>query len=107
MSRTYELASTYSEDAYNVDPQNALLWRHAERRLDAECLRDAMLMSSGQLDLKPPTGSVVATVGDGAVGVGPQYMRINENLFINATGAYRSVYLPAIREVEPDALRAV
>ncbi len=31
-------------------------------------------------------------------------MRINENPFISAAGFNRSVYLPVIREVEPDAM---
>ena len=31
-----------------------------KRRLDAECIRDALLAASGQLQLIPPTGSPVA-----------------------------------------------
>lgn len=104
LSRTYQLASTYSEADFAADPQNALCWRHTPLRLDAECLRDAMLMSSGQLDLKPPAGSLVALAGDGAIGIGAPYMRINEPQFINAAGIYRSVYLPAIRDLEPDSM---
>ena len=104
MSRTYQLSSAYSDEDFNEDPQNALCWRHSILRLDAECMRDAMLMSSGELDLKPPTGSMVAVVGDGAIAAGPQYMRINDLQFINATSGNRSVYLPAVRDLEPDVM---
>ncbi len=104
LSRTYQLASTYNEDDFTADPQNAWCWRHSPLRLDAESLRDEILMTTGQLDLRPPMGSLVAQVGDGAIGTGPAYMRINENQFINAAGVNRSVYLPALRDLEPDSM---
>ncbi|HVT83391.1 MAG TPA: DUF1553 domain-containing protein, partial [Phycisphaerae bacterium] len=104
MSRTYQLASTYSEEGFAADPQNALNWRHSPLRLDAECLRDAMLATTGQLDLTPPVGSIVARAGDGSISGGPPFMRINENQFVNAVGLNRSVFLPAVRDIEPDSL---
>ncbi len=39
------------EIAAKVDPSNRLLWRFSPRRLDAEQVRDAMLLASGELDL--------------------------------------------------------
>ncbi len=105
LSHTYQLASTYDENDYGVDPQNTLLWRHSKRRLNAECIRDAMLVSSGQLNLKPLVGSMVAIAGDGAIGAGAAYDRINEEQFVGATGNYRSVYLPVVRDVVPDSLQ--
>jgi hypothetical protein len=104
LSRTYQLAGTYDEADYAADPQNTLLWRHSKRRLNAECIRDAMLASSGQLNLKPPLGSMVASAGEGSIGAGPAYDRINEEQFVGATGNNRSVYLPAVRDVVPDSL---
>ncbi len=104
LSRTYQLASTYDETSFNADPQNALCWRHNPPRLDAECLRDAILTTAGVLDLKPPVGSMVALAGDGAIAVGPGYMRINDVQFTNAAGVNRSVYLPALRDLEPDSM---
>lgn len=104
LSRAYQLASSYDETDYGADPQNALIWRHSKRRLTAECIRDAMLASSGQLNLKPPVGSAVAVAGDGQIGSGPAYARINETLFADATNFYRSVYLPVARDEIPDSL---
>jgi len=104
LSRTYQLASTHDEANFATDPGNALLWRHAKRRLDAECIRDAMLAASGQLDLAPPLGSVVARAGDGVIGSTGGFVRINEDSLLNATATYRSVYLPIARDLLPDAL---
>ena len=44
--------SVMLERAMLKDPTNRLLWRANGRRLDAEQIRDAVLMVSGQLDLK-------------------------------------------------------
>jgi hypothetical protein len=35
-----------------MDANNRLLWRFSPRRLDAECIRDAMLVSAGRLNRK-------------------------------------------------------
>jgi hypothetical protein len=104
LSHAYQLASTYDETDYTADPQNELIWRHSKRRLNAECIRDAMLVSSGQLNLAPPLGSSVAIAGNGTIGGGPVFDRINEETFVTATSIYRSVYLPVIRNEVPDSL---
>jgi uncharacterized protein DUF1553/uncharacterized protein DUF1549/cytochrome c len=51
LSRTYQQASAARADLATVDPDNRLLGRMNRRRLDAEALRDAMLLAAGQLDL--------------------------------------------------------
>jgi len=38
--------------AHRVDPENRLLWRMRRHRLEAEALRDAMLVVSGELNLR-------------------------------------------------------
>ncbi len=53
LSATYRQSAFHSEaDRYaEIDPQNTLLWRWSIRRVDAEQIRDAMLATSGELDL--------------------------------------------------------
>ena len=49
-SRAYRQSSRPSEQAGKVDGDNRLLWRKSPVRLDAESLRDAMLVISGLLN---------------------------------------------------------
>ncbi len=44
--------TTRKDQAARIDTDNRLLWRMNRIRLDAECVRDAMLSISGQLDLR-------------------------------------------------------
>lgn len=53
-SKTYRLSSPYYAEAQRIDPGNRFYWRHDRRRLDAESIRDAMLMVGGGLDLAIP-----------------------------------------------------
>ncbi len=105
LSHAYQLSSEYQPAAFAADPENTLLWRASKRRLDAECIRDAMLSASGQLDLARPIGSLIARSGDEMVG-GPRFTSISEEQLINSGGmfTYRSIYLPIARDVPPDAL---
>jgi hypothetical protein len=52
MSKTFQQSSAMHEVAYKADSNARLLWRFPPRRLEAEAVRDAMLVTSGQLDLK-------------------------------------------------------
>jgi cytochrome c553 len=99
LSRTYQLASRHDSAATEIDPDNRLLWRASPRRLDAEAIRDAMLAASGQLDLKPLHGSVVASIGDGYIGRG-----LRPEAFTEAESNKRSVYLPVVRNFVPALL---
>jgi hypothetical protein len=107
MSHAYQLSSDYNPANFPADPENALQWRMSKRRLDAECIRDAILSASQQLDLSPPVGSLLAQSGDGPIG-GPRFRAggISEEQLVNSGGAtmVRSVYLPIARDVPPDAL---
>ncbi len=105
LSRTYRMSSAFDEKNFAADPENALVWRMSKKRLDAECLRDAMLSVAGTLDLKAPTGSLIAKAGDGPIARrGPRRGGVGEEAIIEAGGNQRSVYLPVARDVLPDAL---
>jgi hypothetical protein len=98
LSRAYQLSSHRDPASYEVDPDNALVWRQTRRRLDAEAVRDSILAVSGQLETKPPVGSVVARMGDGPTGFAR--FRFGEA----GPSRSRSVYLPVIRDQVPEPL---
>jgi hypothetical protein len=52
-SETYQMASAFNDNA-NVekDPQNLYLWRYRIQRLDAESVRDGILVASGAINRK-------------------------------------------------------
>ena len=50
LSATYALSSAGSDRNAGLDPDNRLYWRADRRRLDAEALRDSLLLVSGKLD---------------------------------------------------------
>ena len=50
LSSVYRQSSDYREDAYKADPENKLLAVFPRRRLDAEEIRDSLLLASGKLD---------------------------------------------------------
>jgi hypothetical protein len=96
LSRTYQLSSARRpvdpqsaiRNPRSPDPENRLLARQNRRRLDAECLRDAILAVSGQLDL---------TAG------GPSIRDKTPSEYGYAFDMRRrSVYLPVFRNNLPD-----
>lgn len=107
MSHAYQLAATHDAKNFEADPENTLVWRMTPRRLDAECIRDAMLAVSGGLNIEAPVGSAVAQYGDGMIGGYPiKSLRapLSDEPFLTAGGDMRSVYLPVPRNAVPDAL---
>jgi hypothetical protein len=98
LSRTYQLSSAYNATAAEADPDNTLLWRHSVRRLEGESIRDAMLAVSGKLNLTPPIGSPVTKSGNIEVKNG------NDREFAKFQNTHRSVYLPMVRNAEPEML---
>ena len=57
LTRTFQLAVVPTAKAREMDPDNRLLTRSHVRRLEAESIRDAMLLASGSLDRTPLGGS--------------------------------------------------
>jgi hypothetical protein len=104
LSHAYQLASTHDPKNFAADPEDTLVWRMSPRRLDAECVRDAMLAASNSLDLSPPIGSLIAVAGNTVVGGRRRFASLSEDTIISAGGDKRSIYLPIAREVIPDAL---
>ncbi len=103
LSRTYRLAATHDDKNFAADPENALLWRHNPRRLDAESIRDAMMSAAGTLELSRPAASLIGRAGDGPLG-GPRRTRLSEDNVAKANDNHRSTYLAVARNVEPEVL---
>jgi hypothetical protein len=101
LSNTYQQAATFDRAKYNVDPDNHLLWRMNQRRLEAEAIRDAMLAASGKLDPRSPIGSPALDLPPIEVRVA----RINPGEILSNMN-YRSVYLPIFRNAVPEVLEA-
>jgi hypothetical protein len=105
LSRTYRLSSQYSDEQFQADPENELLWRHSPRRLDAEAIRDSMLTAAGTLDLNRPEASAIGRAGDGPLG-GNRRSTLTEDKVIKSNSLVRSVYLATGRNAEPEFLAA-
>jgi hypothetical protein len=92
LSHAYQLASSDDRRARALDPENRLLWRMNRRRLDAECIRDTILVTSGQL---------VEDMG------GPSFPAdLASDYGFQQTGRRRSVYAPVFRNALPDLFEA-
>ena len=50
LSSVYQLSTADNPEAFAKDSGNRLYWRAEKKRLDAEQLRDGVLMTSGNLD---------------------------------------------------------
>jgi hypothetical protein len=66
-SAVYRQSSRHNEDYARLDGDNQLLWRMNRLRLDAECVRDAVLAVSGKIDRKmggPSVKQFIQTPGN-------------------------------------------
>lgn len=99
LSRTWQLATQHNHENFNVDPDNQFLWRMNRRRLEAEAVRDAMLVVSGNLDSQRPLGTLLREVGEGNVG-----QNVFEPVIRAIESNHRSVFLPRVRGVLPEML---
>ncbi|MFL5243334.1 MAG: PSD1 and planctomycete cytochrome C domain-containing protein [Gemmataceae bacterium] len=70
LSSTYRMASQGSAKEQEADPQNKLLHRMPIQRLEAECMRDAILAVSGRLDKKLYGPSVTPYLTEFMIGRG-------------------------------------
>jgi len=100
LSRAYRESSAHSAEAHAADPENRLLWRMNRQRLDAEALRDAMLVVSERLH-PSPGGSALAL--EFPENVGNIHAPDNPPSFSfkkwRPEQAYqRTIYLPVVRD---------
>ncbi|HEX7446001.1 MAG TPA: DUF1553 domain-containing protein, partial [Pirellulales bacterium] len=91
LSRTYRLSAEADAAARAADPENRLLAHAARRRLDAECLRDAMLAVSDRLE-PCPGGKTLKP------GVTADYGYLHDRQF-------RSVFVPVLRNALPEVFK--
>ncbi len=102
LSRTYQLASVNESNSLIVDPENRWIWKHSQRRLDAEEIRDAILATSKNLvhgpALEAPSHElpVIELPNNGDVANG--LLQFANNL------KRRSLYLPLVRGIVPVSL---
>ncbi len=83
LSSTYRQSSEPCDAGISADPENRLLWRGNRKRLEAECLRDAMLAVAGRLD-KTHGGSMLPPT------LAADFDYLDQS-------ARRSVYVPVLR----------
>jgi Protein of unknown function (DUF1553) len=100
LSNSYRLSSEHHAQNYVHDADGKYLWRMPRRRLEAEALRDSMLVISGQLEHKVPVeGSPVMELSTNDI-IG----RGKNNLPPLDISGRRSIYLPLLRNMTPETL---
>lgn len=100
LSRTYQLDSLCEEDSRKADPENVWMARHLRRRMDAESLRDSMLLACGLMDRSPADGSAIDQT-DILINWPP-----GESTDLHRESYHRSIYLCLLRHSPPKELAA-
>ena len=112
LSRAYRMGTAHDAAAAAKDPDNLLLWRMNRRRLDAEAIRDGILLVSGRLiestggpslplEYEENTGGLTGNVNPPAFAL--RKFRVEQEF-------ERTVYLPIVRarpQAGPAQLREV
>ncbi len=99
LSHTYQLSSQYDSDRWNIDPENALLWRAHRKRLSAEAIRDAILSASAELELSPGIEPMKG-MGD-LVTVN----KVDDSGYEQKQSQKRTIYDPVVRNELPSLMR--
>ncbi len=99
-SSTYQMSTEFDTAANETDPENKLLWRFRRRRLEAEAIRDAILLVTGMMG--PERGGTLLDV---------ETHKYVNNTSRSGTGGLslqprRSIYLPVIRSGVYPSLQA-
>ncbi len=101
LTGTYQQSSAFDKLKFAVDPENALLWRQNQRRLEAEAIRDAILTASGKINLIPPGGSVTLNFPEIPIDIAKKLGNMGD---VMSNFGIRSVYLPVYRNDVPAVL---
>ncbi len=97
LSRTYGLSAAHDERLAAEDPENRLLWRSNRRRLEAETIRDAVLLVSGSLDFRAG-GPSLPLASRGSLVMGQPPLLASKLELTDSVRFRRTVYLPALRK---------
>jgi hypothetical protein len=98
-SSAWRQSTIASPQGSRIDPTNRLLWRARRRRLEAEALRDSLLVVSGRLD-PAMRGSLLPTANREYV---TSTANVNPAIYDSRR---RTVYLPVVRSAVYDFLQA-
>lgn len=107
-SRTYQLSSiagpelSDAERSFDLDPENRLYWRGKRRRLQAEEIRDSMLMIADRLDRSRPLATTLAKKCGNKIDLGLGRRRAKGEVVTD--DICRSVYLSLPRSASPEVL---
>lgn len=109
LSSTYQLSSTADPLGDDIDPGVELLWRFPRRRLDAESLRDSLLMLGGNLDRSrggahpfPPVGTAFSQHGP----FGATYEHNQRTVYLMSQRIKRHPFLALFDGPDPNASTA-
>ena len=111
-SATYRMASMPVPAAAAIDPQNDSFWRFDRRRLTAEELRDAILATTGVLNLQlggpsvfpPLPAQVLATSSrpEEAWGESPPDQAVRRSLYVHAKRSLQEPLLAVFDQADTD-----
>lgn len=91
LSATYRQSSKVSREVFDRDPENRLIGRFTPRRLDAETIRDTILLVNGQLD--PASGGPA----------GDDFTIRRRSLYVQTARWQRDSYANLFDAANPDA----
>ena len=100
LSRAYRMGGTYNPQAAAKDPENRLLWRIAPQRLDAESLRDSLLLVAGTLQPSNGGPALALEYPENVSGLGPNNVNppsFHLNKYYPGQKFQRTIYLPILR----------
>ena len=69
-SSAYRQSSRWDPEAAKVDPENRLLWRFSPRRIEAENVRDSILVASGSLNREMGGAGIYPRIDRAVIGTG-------------------------------------